>query len=417
MMPSVAVTGSRPRQRRPREEGCGEEGPLRAIFFAEFHPTLGPRIRCQAPREKVVISEETFGEISTYVIPKAEFMQRIMTANVKGYKVMGYPIVLQDNKYKRNEFMFNVCFVCYPWSRSAQHEPALIRLAEFLRNLELDCEFLSKEESSEELLPILDQILEDLNTKQRTQIEVQGFSFEARVVHQKPDPRPIGDHEVPVLMADVNSRHFDWDLTTQQILPYFNGLNHVAKIAQLADVNSGLVKSCVQNLRYHQIVRMVPIFQFCNDYCSTSKLPTLVSDKTLQSAMLENCTADGEENPPPFGEVYRLITEMRHGTTLKDLCIRFKVGKAIKLNIYKLVQFLCVHGIIRRIHKKPFYEKPHSDSSLGIETQTAASAVARRKLFELCDGTRTMDEICVNTGLSTRELMEFCSSEPNLHLL
>ena len=98
----------------------------------------------------------------------------------------------------------------------AQHEPALIRLAEFLRNLELDCEFLSKEESSEELLPILDQILEDLNTKQRTQIEVQGFSFEARVVHQKPDPRPIGDHEVPVLMADVNSRHFDWDLTTQQ---------------------------------------------------------------------------------------------------------------------------------------------------------------------------------------------------------
>ena len=42
---------------------------------------------------------------------------------------------------------------------------------------------------------------------------------------------------------------------------------------------------------------------------------------------------------------------MRHGTTLKDLCIRFKVGKAIKLNIYKLVQFLCVHGIIRRIHK------------------------------------------------------------------
>ena len=42
---------------------------------------------------------------------------------------------------------------------------------------------------------------------------------------------------------------------------------------------------------------------------------------------------------------------MRHGTTIKNLCIRFKVGKAIKLNIYRLVQFLCVHGIIRRIHK------------------------------------------------------------------
>ena len=42
---------------------------------------------------------------------------------------------------------------------------------------------------------------------------------------------------------------------------------------------------------------------------------------------------------------------MRHGTTIKNLCIRFKVGKELKLNIYRLVQFLCVNGIIRRIHK------------------------------------------------------------------
>ena len=236
MMPGVAASGRRPRARRQKEEGCGQEGPLRAIFFAEFHPERGPRIRCQAPRENVVISEDTFADISTYVIPKGEYMKRIITANLRGYKVMGYPISIPDNKYRRNEFMFNVCFVCYPWSRSvrrqshasgipsvpllhfqAQHEPALVRLAEFLQNLELDCEFLSKEEHSEELLPILTQILEDLNTKQRTRIEVQGFSFEARVVHQKPDPRPIGEHEVPVLMADVNSRRFEWDLTTQQV--------------------------------------------------------------------------------------------------------------------------------------------------------------------------------------------------------
>ena len=131
-MASVNVKVKRTRQRRqPREEGCGQEGPLRAIFFAEFHPTLGPRIRCQAPKEKVVISEETFGDISTYVIPKAEFMQRIMTANVKGYKVMGYPIVLQDNKYPRNEFMFNVCFVCYQWSRSVRPETRRMHLTCF----------------------------------------------------------------------------------------------------------------------------------------------------------------------------------------------------------------------------------------------------------------------------------------------
>ena len=67
--------------------------------------------------------------------------------------------------------------------------------------------------------------------------------------------------------------------------------------------------------------------------------------------------------------------------------------------------------------QKPFYEKPHSDSSAGPEFQTPPGALARKKLFELCDGTRTMDEICVITSLSTREIMEFCNSEPNLHLL
>lgn len=64
--------------------------------------------------------------------------------------------------------------------------------------------------------------------------------------------------------------------------------------------------------------------------------------------------------------------------------------------------------------QKPIYEKPQSDSS---DLDMSPSAIARRKVLELCDGTRTMDEICVITSLSTRELTELCTSEPNLHLL
>lgn len=28
-------------------EGCGHEGPVRCIFFCEFHPVVGPKITCQ----------------------------------------------------------------------------------------------------------------------------------------------------------------------------------------------------------------------------------------------------------------------------------------------------------------------------------------------------------------------------------
>ncbi len=93
----------------------------------------------------------------------------------------------------------------------------MVRLSEFFVNLEHDAEFLSNEANNAELLDILEKILQDLNSKDKTDIEVQGFSYKARVVHQKPDPRTIGDHEVPVLMADVEEKPFDWDLTTQQV--------------------------------------------------------------------------------------------------------------------------------------------------------------------------------------------------------
>ncbi len=103
-----------------------------------------------------------------------------------------------------------------------------------------------------------------------------------------------------------------------------NGLNHVAKIAQLAGVHTGLVKACVQNLRYYHIVRMAPIFQFGNDYCTTLKLTSLLNDKTLQAAMMDNCVLDGYDSPE-FGAVYKFVSDLRHGTPLKDICVRHKV--------------------------------------------------------------------------------------------
>ncbi len=56
-----------------RYEGCGLEGPLRGIFFAEFHPTAGPMIRCQAPSQgRDVVSKEAFEAFSVYIIPKPQ---------------------------------------------------------------------------------------------------------------------------------------------------------------------------------------------------------------------------------------------------------------------------------------------------------------------------------------------------------
>ena len=60
---------------------------------------------------------------------------------------------------------------------------------------------------------------------------------------------PVHDHQVPIFVEN-RGEFFEeqWDLTTQQVLPFIDGFNHISKIAAKADVENNLVKSCVQNL-------------------------------------------------------------------------------------------------------------------------------------------------------------------------
>lgn len=80
-------------------EGCGHEGPIRCIFLCEFHPKLGPKIKCQVNLIKNIcqfaqfhnlnvfihqvpddyISKEIFDAVSVYIIPKPQLQRCILT--------------------------------------------------------------------------------------------------------------------------------------------------------------------------------------------------------------------------------------------------------------------------------------------------------------------------------------------------
>ncbi len=119
-MPTNTVTTSSPSFEQTKQEGCGEYGPLIGIFLAEFHHIQGPMIRCQEPDEEIV-SKELFDSVSVYLIPKPQMARRTITVNALDKKILGFPVILQDKKYKRNQFMFNVCFVCNYWSRTVRN--------------------------------------------------------------------------------------------------------------------------------------------------------------------------------------------------------------------------------------------------------------------------------------------------------
>ena len=89
-------------------EGCGREGPIRAIFLSEFHHIAGPKIVVQYPPD--TIPKEIFDSLSTYIIPKTHLQRLSMTVNALGKKIIGYPIQIKNDKYERNAFYFNTCF-------------------------------------------------------------------------------------------------------------------------------------------------------------------------------------------------------------------------------------------------------------------------------------------------------------------
>lgn len=101
-----------------------------------------------------------------------------------------------------------------------------------------------------------------------------------KVCHLRLDPNPVMDHQVPVFIKELPEEQ--WDLTTQQVTPFIDGLNHVARIAALSDVDNNLVKACVQNLVYYGVVALIPLFQYGNVYCTSPKLKLLAQDVDLQ---------------------------------------------------------------------------------------------------------------------------------------
>lgn len=76
-----------------------------------------------------------------------------------------------------------------------------------------------------------------------------------KIVSPLRDPQNVRDHLVPLLRPAFQQMPIDmWDLTTQQLLPYIDGINHIARIATESDVEAALVKACIQNLVYYEVV-------------------------------------------------------------------------------------------------------------------------------------------------------------------
>ena len=446
------------------QEGCGKIGPIRSIFFAEFHPTAGPMIRCQTKaKEKDRITQDVFDSVACYIITKPQLDRTLLTVNVLEQKICGYPVILRNEKYKRNQFMFNVCFVCYHWSRTVQYEPALIKLSKFLIDLELEFGFLSSEENNPVLEALLEKVFVDLNEKGECSAEVLGrYTLKLKVISNAPDPPPVREWDVPVLMVDIDEDEDsmeEWDLTIQQILPHIDGVTHVAKIANQAGVDASLVKAAIQNLHYHSVVAILPIFMYQNVYCCEPQIADLRNNAELRAEFMEfiqvdepepptlpvdqleeqvaaeevegqqddkdykvpgetTTVAEPETDPVKFKDIYKMICDFNHHTTVIDIVVRYRPRERFNVDEVKLVQFLVLKGILRKVHKIPVYLTDANNVAGSLGTQNAGGTKgASSEFYHFFTGQKSLDEICCRTGMNPRRLEDLIDNDPNVYLL
>lgn len=369
---------------------------IKAIFYTRFHPAKGSRVLHQVPPGSITPSSAPcaqstplfdFASISEYVIPRQDFCDRLVTVCVNHYRVIGYPVCINnyDGRYDRNQFIFNFAVVVdeelLDWNSYAS---VVRKLGRLLRNLEEQSGFLSVEEKERDELELqlalaaagggslagallkgpavlekireveslssgrgsgsggdgeesvqslgleglrLDEpdqeeavemdeddgfvedgavskvyalcemILEDLNNYCECMIPIDDSNtINLKLFPTRLPPAPVHGWHVPLLTIDLEMytspsaktnrcATLSSDLTLTRILPFIDGINSVASIAQLADTDLGLTRKAIQHLLYYDTVVLLDIFQFGATYAPTP----LISHFFTDDAALREC--------------------------------------------------------------------------------------------------------------------------------
>jgi hypothetical protein len=117
---------------------------LISIFYSVFDPSKGPMVVFEVPEGSIISTETStsiidFDSISEYIIPKQQLCGHLVSICTESYKIMGFPVYIEDDKYKRNAFMFNLSFVFERDADTSSYEPVVRKVARVLTSLEVCC--------------------------------------------------------------------------------------------------------------------------------------------------------------------------------------------------------------------------------------------------------------------------------------
>ncbi|WRT64000.1 uncharacterized protein IL334_000927 [Kwoniella shivajii] len=353
---STGELDNRSRSRsRSRSRAPPPPPPIRAISPSSISSSISPQYNSTLLN---------FGLISEYVIPKKSLHSRLVTLLTTGmdedekveYRIMGFPNVLigEGGRYKRNEYMWNLCFVFHASSSLEAFEPIVRKCARILRSAERDSSYLTGSSPEHTRLPaVLEQLFEDLNSYSETSIPLDGFnSLELKLFPFYPNPPDCEDWHVPIALVNLNALKDDnWDITAARVSGYVDGINHVKKIAELADADDALTRETLKHMLFYQVVMMIDIFQYSNMYTLKPAISRLGSDETIITECPPYVTRPGFPHPE-WPVLLRLYSKLTPGVTIHEW-IESNEVLSMGIDPRRFVSFGIIKGFLRRVHRWP----------------------------------------------------------------
>ncbi|KAI8373359.1 nitrogen permease regulator 2 [Blakeslea trispora] len=411
---------------------------IHSIFYAVFDIIKGTVVKHQVPEgsitpqlystfESELQSNKTlidFEAISEYIIPKKQLYKRLVTLSTNGYKVMGCPVVLNDHeryRHFRNEFRFNLCFVFEEDAETSSYEAVVRKLSRVLEGLELECNFLSKEISSEAqtIQNVIEQLFEDLNSYCECQIPINpSNTINIKLFPTYPNPQTVYDYHVPVCTVDVkNMMNSNWDITVQKVASHINGIHHVKRIAELANVKPEWVRQSMEHMLYYGCIIMIDIFQYSNMYAVKPEITRLFDPKYGLAQECVSFITIPNAVEISIERIYALYCGFKHGLTVRDWIEEQQVA-FLNIDERRVISFGIIKDLIYRVHKYPILTSTTQRNDIANPSDFPLPNQYHRVLNEctgqpihpeiipFLDGKHHYDEICTELECSVQELDE-----------
>ncbi|KAF9300313.1 Nitrogen permease regulator 2 [Mortierella antarctica] len=218
---------------------------------------------------------------------------------------------------------------------------------------------------------LIEQLIEDLNSYCECQIPIDSANtINLKLFPTYPNPAPVYDYQVPISTVNLEALiDVNWDMTMQRITRYINGVSSVKRIAEYADVETGLARMCMEHLLYYGCIIMVDLFQFKNIYAVKMEMMRLTEDVALQNECVSYVTLP-DMHAPSFAKIFSLYCSLQYGVVLQDWIETNQIAE-YNIDVRRFISFGVIKGFLYRVHKYPIldYHEPATAATTPLNSK------------------------------------------------